>query len=628
MSVIQHGLDSVDAFKSLSDDHLRALQARLDIIKIVRGATLVEQGAPSDALFIVMSGRFEVRVRDRPMHTIEIGPGGPIGEIGFFAGGLRTASVIALRDSLVLKLDRRDFDAVVAERPGLWPHLAATLARRLAAETAHGTRRLDAAPRTIAMVAAGSTRLPDGFVERLHAAFRSRSRSIVVRYDDLCRELGADADIDGQSATTWLNSLEEKYDHVVFVTDGTHDAWSRKAVRQADEVLLVGSHHVDIAGSVALTGLERQVFETHAASRVRLALLHGARAVAVSGTRHWLAERPVRCHHHISLEDDADLARLQRFLTGRAVGLVACGGGSFCAIHIGLYKALRERGIAFDMIGGTSGGGAMAAAFALMATPETIDESLEDIFIRRRALRRWTWPRYAFMDHKILDAALAEHFTDVDIEDLWTSFFAVSTNLSRNELHVHRSGKLWEAVRATGAIPGLLPPFYAPSGDILVDGALLDNVPVATMHSLKSGPNVVISFSEPDLERYDVDYASLPSRAELLCSLLNPFRRNRLPAAPGPRAVLMRSLAAIRQGFDGITDDDNLIMMPPIPAGMHALDWSRHSELARSGYAYACRELDRLQGECHPLLSPDHRACIIGATPTSRSVTAALEPAP
>ena len=92
----------------------------------------------------------------------------------------------------------------------------------------------------------------------------------------------------------------------------------------------------------------------------------------------------------------------------------------------------------------------------------------------------------------------------------------------------------------------LLPPVYTPEGEMLVDGCLLDNVPIRTMHELKSGPNVVVSFHIPELQRFDVEYATLPSRAELIAHELNPMTRGKLPAAPGLTTVLMRSLMAGR----------------------------------------------------------------------------------
>jgi len=61
---------------------------------------------------------------------------------------------------------------------------------------------------------------------------------------------------------------------------------------------------------------------------------------------------------------------------------------------------------------------------------------------------------------------------------------------------------------------------------MLVDGCLIDNVPLASMHQLKSGPNLVVHFGEPAAEMFDVEYAALPGRLELVAAMLMPFRRS------------------------------------------------------------------------------------------------------
>ena len=129
-------------------------------------------------------------------------------------------------------------------------------------------------------------------------------------------------------------------------------------------------------------------------------------------------------------------------------------------------------------MGGTSGGAAMTAAFVRGVGPDEIERAVHDIFVRRRAMRRWTWPRYSLLDPSVLDACLEQHFTSLDIEDLPLPYFAVATNLTRNEPVCIRSGPLWHAVRASSAIPALLPPVISRDGDMLVDGCLLENVPV------------------------------------------------------------------------------------------------------------------------------------------------------
>ena len=144
-------------------------------------------------------------------------------------------------------------------------------------------------------------------------------------------------------------------------------------------------------------------------------------------------------HHHVALGRAGDTQRLYRFINGTALGLIACGGGAYCAAHIGLYKALLQAGLTFDIMGGTSGGGAMAAAFAMGTDPDDVDRAIHDIFVTNKAMRRYTWPRYSLLDHTHFDRQLANHYAGIDIEDLWIPYFAVSTNLSSYSLHRHRA---------------------------------------------------------------------------------------------------------------------------------------------------------------------------------------------
>ena len=272
-------------------------------------------------------------------------------------------------------------------------------------------------------------------------------------------------------------------------------------------------------------------------------------------------------HHHVALEDQVDIDSLIRFLSGRAIGFVAAGGGSFGAAHVGIYKAFRERGVMFDIFVGTSVGSAMAAGFAKNYEAEDLERGAHDIFVRSRSFRRPTWPRYALLDHKAFDRALAEQYgPSCRIEDCWRPFAAVATNLSTHNLELIRSGLLWQAVRASSAIPGLLPPFYTRDGAMLVDGCLIDNVPLAPMHQLKSGPNLVVHFGEPAAEMFKVEYAALPGRLELAAAMLMPFRRKLLPAAPSAVNVLWRSLVA-HQRYDTlpIAPLDHVMRPPAVP---------------------------------------------------------------
>lgn len=588
-------LDGLAIFDGLDAGQRASLAGELTAIAVQRGEMLVRQGDEAHSMFIVVSGRFAVRLDGRADAISEIGPGQPIGEIAFLAGGARTATVEALRDGLVLRLERADFDNLVARSPALWRVVTTALARRLAEFNLARPAPPDPRPRTIALVRAGTAPVPPAFVAALAATLsrpsqprKVRGRRVqVIDHTRALAQLPSGASFDSPAATAAFNDLERQSDFVVYVANDDLDAWSDKAIRQADIVLEVGLH----AAEPSLSALERRAAELLPASSRRLVLLHPRRHV-ITGTARWLAKRNVAMHHHVALDTPGDLARLARFIKGTAIGLIACGGGALCTAQVGLYKALAEAGVTFDMMGGTSGGSAMTAAFALGRSPEEVEQGVHHMFITRRAMRRLTWPRYSLIDHKRFDEQLAGHYGG-DIEDLWLPFFAVSTNLSRYSLNRHRTGSLWAAVRASSSIPVLLPPYYTRDGDMLVDGCLLDNVPIKAMHELKSGPNVVMSFEVPDLERFDVSYDALPSRGDLLSRTINPFTRARLPEAPGLMTVLMRSLMANRQDFKRHLTDEDVLMVPPVPDDMNVLDWHRHGELVGVAYAWAKAELER-----------------------------------
>jgi NTE family protein len=185
------------------------------------------------------------------------------------------------------------------------------------------------------------------------------------------------------------------------------------------------------------------------------------------------------------------------------------------------------------VFGGTSGGGAMTAALAMGASPDEVSARTAAIFLEARALKRLTWPRYSLLDHTVFDRALKTHYGDAEIEDLWIGYFAVSTCLASNSLFLIARGPVWKAVRATSSIPGLLPPVYCEDGRVLVDGSLLDNVPVKSMRALKSGPNVVIGLKSDELRGDTVDYVALPSRGRMFAAAAQPVWAP--PAPPRPR---------------------------------------------------------------------------------------------
>jgi NTE family protein len=595
-------LRSTAVFRELSNDQLAEIWSRAKVHNLLRGEILFRQSAASDSVYFVVSGRFEVWIEGQNSAIMEIGIGEPIGEVGFFAGIPRTATIIAARDSMAIELDHASFDGLVSRVPEIFGTLLRTFARRLAISNARGaSEQRAAAARTIAVIAGGTEPIPRIFYDRFENVIGRHGKGRLLRHGDLKREFPGYAP-DDPTVSNWLNTIEHQHELIVFIADETLTDWTRKAIRQADQVLIV----VSGAATECLNPIEAFTFAVHPPSRRRLVRLHQRRSGWVEGTAAWLSERDVGMHHHVSVEDDRDFESLHRFLTGRAAGYVAAGGGGLGPAHTGIFKAFAERGATFDILGGTSVGAAVLSGFSLLLSPEEIDLRIHDIFVTSRAFRRLTFPRYALLDHVPFDEALRRQYGGICIEDAWRPYFAVATVLdgSAQGLYLLRSGPFWKAVRASGSLPAVLPPVFTDDGRMLVDGAVIDNIPLRSMKALKAGPNLVVHFGERALQqRFAVDYKNIPGRWSLVRQMLTSSGRRNLPDVPNPVSVLQRCLVMHQAPELLPVGPLDLLLTVPVHPGANLMDFDRHSEVFEAAYRWCLHQIDALAEKGNPALA-------------------------
>jgi len=152
--------------------------------------------------------------------------------------------------------------------------------------------------------------------------------------------------------------------------------------------------------------------------------------------------------------------------------------------------AFRDRGIAIDATGGTSIGAIVAAAFARGYQPEAIGGLIRSAVVDKSPVDL-TLPTVSFAAGARVTEQIQRGFDGLDLEDLWLNCFCVSTNLTRGALETHTRGEAWLAIRSSFSVPGLFPPMQNDAGDLLVDGGILDNLPIRTMRSTHPGITVV-----------------------------------------------------------------------------------------------------------------------------------------
>ena len=219
-----------------------------------------------------------------------------------------------------------------------------------------------------------------------------------------------------------------------------------------------------------------------------------------------------------------DLGRLARILAGCAIGVTLGGGGARGFAHIGVIRALEEARIPIDMICGVSMGAIIAGQYAMGWDWPTMIRSNKRLLADRRLNTDLALPLFSLSSGRRFRSALKTFFGEIEIEDLWLSYFCTSCNLSSSELVVHRRGRLWWSVNASNAIPGLLPPVLD-GGQLLIDGGVLNNQPGDLLKEVCGGP-VIVSMVSPRKDlAMDESFTEMPSAWRFLRSRLNPFEK-------------------------------------------------------------------------------------------------------
>jgi predicted acylesterase/phospholipase RssA/CRP-like cAMP-binding protein len=468
-------------FDSADPAALAELRADAEWVALRGGDILFRRGDPGNAAYTVLCGRLRViddAAGERALN--EIGAGEIVGEMALLSAERRSATVLAVRDSLLARLPAAGFHRLIERQPAVLRRISALLSERLRQHSTTGGRAR-AVVRTLAVVPAGAGRNTAEFARRLAEALALRGGTLHLDAAGVDRALERDgiarcAEQDPASPrlVQWLNEQELAHRFVLYEADHSFSSWTGRAVRQADHVVFVADAAAPPEPGEAERGLAVR-WRGGRAPRRSLVLLGDAGTPR--GTAAWLAAREVDSHYHVNMGRAEDFARLVRCLTGAGIGLVLGGGGARGFAHLGVLRALAEADVPVDWVGGTSVGAIIAALVAQGCSPA---EALAQCKEHFSALKDPTLPIVALLAGRRIRAKLERVFGAAAIEDLLLPYLCVSTNLSRAAQTVHERGPLVRAIRASIALPGVLPPVSL-AEDLHVDGGLVNNLPIDVM---------------------------------------------------------------------------------------------------------------------------------------------------
>ncbi len=468
-------LAALPLFQGLSAEILSAIAAEVEWLSLPGGSVLFTAGEPSDSMYVVLSGCLGVYLApggDRRRFVGRIVAGDTAGEMGLVSGRPRSGTVVALRDTELVRLSQQAFDRVFRRHPDAMLRIAQITVDRLESNQqrsrgrAPGARTFAILPQSMDVDAAsfasemvkalgrfGRAELVWSVRGAAHTSHWFERHRSVERFRRLRRRSRAPATGPASACARPTRSM------LLARADNAPGEWAR-ARRPA-----------------RCRPPAPQRAEPRPASRGPT-----SRPVPRRAGSHRHAGVP---HHHVRAPEDA--GRIARLVTGQATGIVFSGGGARGFAHIGIVKALREAGIPMDLVGGTSMGAIMGGGVALDWSTEEMTDRFRRSFVDVNPLRDYTLPIFSLVTGRKVSTLLHREFGDVTIEDLPLPYFCVSSNLTTGHSDVHRRGTLWRWLRASVAIPGVLPPVMN-NGEVLVDGGTMNNLPVDAMRELGRGP--------------------------------------------------------------------------------------------------------------------------------------------
>ncbi|MFI5305119.1 MAG: patatin-like phospholipase RssA [Nitrospiria bacterium] len=288
------------------------------------------------------------------------------------------------------------------------------------------------------------------------------------------------------------------------------------------------------------------------------------------------------------------------------VGLALGSGSARGWAHVGVIRALEQAGIRPDLVCGTSVGSLVGAAYAAGELDRfeqwLLGMRMKDVI--------------GFMDVSLTGGLIKggrvmeffrHNFVDRPIEKLAMPFAAVATALYTGAEVWLRDGSTVEAVRASIALPGLFTPVLR-DGTILVDGGLVNPVPVSLARAMGAEVVIAVDLSSDILGRHKTSSPRVAEPGSIISEWMHKLQKNLggIIPAHNPEEPVLPSLPDVL--FSGIEimqvriarsrmagEPPDFIVSPRL-AHLHLLDFHRANEAIEEGKRAVDAILHNLRG--------------------------------
>ena len=587
-------------FGDFDETILDTIEKDLEWLELEGGDILLKEGDEGDSLYFVLSGRLEATVLDPTGAIKKIGEiirGETVGEMSVYTGEPRFATVTALRNSVLVKLSKVLFNDILRSYPDVSLNVTKLVIERYKKNQFQVSKQVLV---NICMINLNDTKdnIHPGYpiyelLQNKGKYLKLDEKSIINKFGPLTNEENSPEA--SRKIIHWLNDLESSHDKVFYFCDTKNDLWYTKCIKQADHLVVFA----DANQNHALSEFENKNLAKINA-KVTFVLSHNENEQTPQNTRNWLDIRPwVSRIIHVRKNNKDDQYRLSRIVDEKAIGIVFAGGGAKGFAHLGVLKAMEERGIVFDYVGGTSVGAIIASGNAFgKPMDEVIKVSRKAAFFNPSKDVN-ILPILSVVKGKRLKTMVATAMQELsgkeknDISDTWKTLFIVATNFSTAEEEVMIKGDLTTSIVASSSIPGVYPPVII-DGNLYVDGGTFNNFPADVMNRFGADKIIGVDFMVDKSRKIDLD--EMPSNNQVLKDKLLFWKKNKY-RVPGMTSTIVNSTILYSTSKRGYNKTFLDLHLNPNLNKYGITAWKKFDEIVKQGYLYANEYLDGLSDD-------------------------------
>ncbi|NOJ07261.1 patatin-like phospholipase family protein [Vibrio splendidus] len=284
----------------------------------------------------------------------------------------------------------------------------------------------------------------------------------------------------------------------------------------------------------------------------------------------------------------------------KTVSLVLGSGGARGLVHVGIIRWLIEHGYQIKSISGCSIGALIGGIYAAGKLDE-FEEWVTSIDQSDMAMMLdFSWQSSGiFKGDKIIDT-LRGLIGEISIEDLPIPYTAVAANVADEKEVWLQSGSLFDAIRASISLPLFFTP-HVINGEVLIDGGVLNPVPIAPTFSDKTDFTLAVNLGgEPEMLQQEVIPVSLPTKESNLHEKVVHFIDNLGSSVKSKMSFNFAAYDIANQAFDAMQSTIARQKLAAYPADITlelprnacgTLEFDRSQEMIDRGYHLAQAKL-------------------------------------